>query len=108
MTRIWLKPWAATLGLAVAAAIVVLNFAAAAFGAGTPWLVAVNLVANLTVLGAMIVVIVQAALRAEAHETHTQTVLEESHGRLAAVMDSGASVCTPGGWWQEAWAAKRA
>ena len=88
MTRIWLKPWAATLGLAVAAAIVVLNFAAAAFGAGTPWLVAVNLVANLTVLGAMIVVIVQAALRAEAHETHTQTVLEESHGRLAAVMDS--------------------
>jgi PAS domain S-box-containing protein len=88
VTRIWLKPWAATLGLAIAAAIVVLDFAAAAFGADTPWLVAAALVANLTVLGAMIVVIVQAGLQAEARETRARTALEESQGRLAAVMDS--------------------
>jgi PAS domain S-box-containing protein len=88
VSRIWLKPWAAVLGLAVAAAIVVLNFAAAAFGADTPWLSALDLVADLTVLGAMIVVIVQAALQAEAHETRARTAIEESHGRLAAVMDS--------------------
>ena len=61
MTRIWLKPWAAALGLALAAALVVLNFSAVAFGAEMPWLSALDLVADLTVLGAMIVVIVQTA-----------------------------------------------
>ena len=84
----WLKPWVAGLGLALAAAIVVLNFAAASLGADLPWLMVLDLVANLAVLGVMIVVIVQAALQAEARETHARTTIEESHGRLAAVKDS--------------------
>src|SRR3990172_7142446 len=84
----WLKPWVAGLGLALAAAIVVLNFAAASLGADLPWLMVLDLVANLAVLGVMIVVIVQAALQAEARETRARTAIEESHGRLAAVMDS--------------------
>ena len=88
MTRIWLKPWAAALGLALAAGIVVLNFAAAAFGADTPWLYALDLVSDFIVLGAMIVVIVQTALQAEARERRARTEVDESHARLAAVMDS--------------------
>ena len=88
MTRIWLKPWAATLGLALAAGIVVLNFAAAAFGADTPWLYALDLVSDFIVLGAMIVVIVQTALQAEARERRARTEVNESHARLVAVMDS--------------------
>jgi PAS domain S-box-containing protein len=88
MTRIWLKPGAAALGLALAAAIVVLNFAAASFGADTPWLYALDLVADLTVLGAMIVVIVQTGLQAEARERRARAAVDESHERLAAVMDS--------------------
>ena len=88
MTQIWLKPWVAPTGLMLAAAIVVLNFAAAAFGADTPWLAALNLVANLTVLGAMIVMIVRAGLRAEAQEHQARAAVDELHARLAAVMDS--------------------
>ena len=88
MTRIWAKPWAAALGLVLAAAIVALNFAAAAFGADTPWLYALDLVADLTVLGTMIVVIVQAGLQAEATETSARQALGESQARLAAVVDS--------------------
>ena len=88
MTRFWLRPWVAPAGLMLAAAIVVLNFAAAAFGGETPWLAAVNLVANLTVLGAMIVVIVRAGLQAEALEHQARAAVGESHARLAAVMDS--------------------
>ena len=88
MTRIWLKPWAAPAGLMLAAAIVVLNFATVAVGAGTPWLAALNMAVNLSVLGAMIVVIVRTGLRAEASESRARTALDESQARLAAVMDS--------------------
>jgi len=88
VTRIWLKPLAAPLGLALAAGIVVLNFAAALFGADTPWLFATDLVADLAVLGAMIVVIVQTALHAEALERRARTAVDESHARLGAVLDS--------------------
>ena len=88
MTRIWLKPWAAALGLALAAGIVVLNFAAAFLGADTPWLFATDLVVDLAVLGAMIVVIVQTALQAEARDRRARSAIDESHARLAAVMDS--------------------
>ena len=88
MTRIWLKPWAAALGLALASALVVLNFTAVTFGAEIPWLVALDLVADLAVLGAMIVVIVQTALQAEARDRQARTAVDESHARLAAVMDS--------------------
>ena len=88
MTQIWLKPWVAPTGLMLAAAVVVLNFAAAAFGADTPWLAALNMVANLTVLGALIVIIVRAGLRAEAQEHQARAAVDELHARLAAVMDS--------------------
>ncbi len=88
MIRLWNNPLAAVLGLAVAAAVVVLNFATLAFGTDLPWLAAVNLVANLTVLGAMIVGIVQTSLLSEARESRVRTALGESQARLAAVMDS--------------------
>jgi len=67
---------------------VVLNFAAAAFGHEMPWLSALDLVADLAVVGAMIVVIVQTALHAEARDRQARTAVDESHARLAAVMDS--------------------
>ena len=88
MTGIWQKPWSAALGLAVAAGIVVLNFAAAAFGGDTPWLYALDLVVDLIVLGAVIVVIVQTGLQAEARERSVRTAMDETQARLAAVMDS--------------------
>jgi PAS domain S-box-containing protein len=88
MTRIWLKPWSASLGLALAAGVVVLNFAAAAFGGDTPWLYALDLVVDLAVLSAVIVVIVQTSLQAEARERSARTAFGETQARLAAVMDS--------------------
>ncbi len=88
MTRIWLKPWMAGLGLGLAAALVVLNFAAASFGAEKPWLAALNLAANLAALGTMIYVIVRTALAAKARDADTRVMLGESQARLAAVVDS--------------------
>ena len=88
MTRIFLKPWVAALGLAVAAALVVLNFAAVAVGAEHPWLSALDLVSDLTVLGAMVFIVVQTALISEAREARARTALDESHARLTAIVDS--------------------
>jgi len=88
MNPFWLKPWVAASALMLAAAIVVLDFTAAVFGAGTPWLMAVDLVVNLGVLGVLIAVIVRASLHAETRENQARTALDESHARLAAVMDS--------------------
>ncbi len=88
MIRVWGNPAVAVAGLALAAVVVVLNFSTLAFGSEVPWLAALNLVANLTVLGAMIVVIVQTALLAEARESRARAALGESQARLAAVMDS--------------------
>ena len=88
MTRDWLKPWVAPVGLMLAAALVVLNIAATVFGTDTPWLAGFNMVANLSVLGAMVVVIVRAGMRAEAQKHQARTAVEESHARLAVVMDS--------------------
>jgi PAS domain S-box-containing protein len=88
VTRFFLKPWAAALGLAVAAALVVLNFAAVAVGPEHPWLSALDLVSDLTVLGAMVFIVVQTALASEAGEARSRTALDESHARLAAIVDS--------------------
>jgi two-component system sensor kinase len=88
MIRIWRNPRAAALGLLAAAGIVVLNVAAAAFGPGEPWLQVLDVAADLAVLGAMIVVIVQAGLQAEASRSSARRALDESQARLAAVMDS--------------------
>jgi len=88
MNRIWSKPGTAAFGLSVAAGIVVLNFAAAAFGTDTTWLYALDLVVDLAVLGVMIVVIVRAGLQAEKARSSARLAVDESHARLAAVMDS--------------------
>ena len=88
MTRIFLKPWAAALGLAVAAALVVLNFAAIELGADHPWLSALDLVCDLTVLAAMVTVVVQTALTSEASAVRARTAVDESHARLTAIVDS--------------------
>ena len=88
MNRILRKPWVAVLGLALAAGVVVLNFASASLGADMPWLVTLDLVANLMVVGALIIVIVRAGLQADEREIRARNAIEESHGRLAAVMDS--------------------
>src|SRR5271169_1815525 len=88
MTRIFLKPWVAAAGLAVAAALVVLNFAAAAFGADKPWLAALDLVSDLAVLGAMVFIVVQTALSSEANSARARAALDESNARLTAIVDS--------------------
>lgn len=88
MAQIWRKPWVAPAGFMLVAAIVVLNIAAAVFGADTPWLTRLNMAANLSVLGAMIVLIVRADLRAEAQKNQARTAVDESQARLAVVMDS--------------------
>jgi len=88
MTPYWLKPGVASAALMVAAAIVVLQFAAAVFGAGSPWLMAADLMVNLGVLGVLIVVIVRASLQAEARESQARTAIDESHARLGEGMDS--------------------
>jgi PAS domain S-box-containing protein len=88
MTAIRSRPWIASAALMLAAAIVVLNVATAAFGAETHWLMALNTVANLTVLGAMVVAIVRSGLRAEAQEHQARAAVDESQARFAAVMDS--------------------
>ena len=88
MTRIFFKPWVAALGLGVAAALVVLNFAAAALGADKPWLAALDLVCDLLVLASVVVVVVQTALVSEVRDARARTVLDESHGRLTVIVDS--------------------
>ncbi len=88
MMHLRLGRWMAPIGLMLAAAIVVLNVSAIIFGTDMPWLAALNMVANLTVLGAMIVLIVRADLRAEAEKHQARTAVDESHARLAVVMDS--------------------
>ena len=88
MNRLWFHPAAAVVGLCIAATVVVLNFATALLGADLPWLSAINLVANLAVLGAMVMFIVQSSMQAEAIQSSTRRALDESQARLAAVMDS--------------------
>jgi PAS domain S-box-containing protein len=88
MIRLWNNPAVAVAGLAVLALVVILDFASIAFGAEEPWVAGASLVANLAVLGSMVVVIVQSSLKAEARETQAQVALDESQARLSAVMDS--------------------
>ena len=88
MTRIFFKPWVAALGLAVAAALVVLNFAAASFGTERPWLAALDFVCDLAVLAAMVIIVVQTALASEVSDARARNALDESHARLTAIVDS--------------------
>ena len=88
MLKLWFHPAAAVVGLSLAAVVVILNFATLSFGADVPWLPVATTAANLLVLAAMIVVIVQTSLQAEKAETSARAALDESQARLAAVMDS--------------------
>jgi len=88
MIALWSNPVTAAFALLLVSSVVVLNVATMFFGADEHWLVALNLVANLTVLAAMGVLIVQAGLRAESQATLARAAVNESQARLAAVMDS--------------------
>jgi len=88
MIPAWFNTTTAVIGLLLAAGVVVLNFAALSFGADVPWLPGATTAANLLVLSAMIVVIVQTSLQAEKARSSARTALDESQARLAAVMDS--------------------
>jgi PAS domain S-box-containing protein len=86
--KAWVRPLAVAAGVAAAAALVVLNFAAAAFGDAQPWLVGFDLVLDLAVLGAGVGYIVSHGMRAEARTARMQAALDESQAQLAAVVDS--------------------
>jgi PAS domain S-box-containing protein len=83
-----LKPWQIGAGLAVAAALVVLNFAAVTLGADAPALVALDLVADLAVLSLGIAGVVWLGLRADAQSARVRAALDEREARLAAIVDS--------------------
>jgi PAS domain S-box-containing protein len=84
----WLKPWMIAAGVAGAAGIVVLNFAAAQFGDSVPWLEATDLVVDLAVLGAGIFAVVRVAMSAEVETARMQNALNATQARLAAIVDS--------------------
>jgi PAS domain S-box-containing protein len=84
----WLKPWMIAAGVASAAGIVVLNFAAAQFGDSVPWLTATDLVVDLAILGAAIFGVVRVAMSAEAETARMQNALDATQARLAAIVDS--------------------
>jgi len=84
----WLKPWMIALGVAGAAGIVVLNFTAAQFGDGVPWLAATDLVVDLAIVGAGIFAVVRVAMSAEAETARMQDALSATQARLAAIVDS--------------------
>ncbi|MGH8677114.1 MAG: PAS domain S-box protein, partial [Burkholderiales bacterium] len=84
----WLKPWVVAGGLAAAAALIVLNFAAAMFGVSIPWLVATDLVTDLVVLGAGIFVVVRLEMSAEAEAVRMRSALDATQARLGVIVDS--------------------
>jgi len=84
----WLKPSMIAAGVAGAAGIVVLNFTAALYGDGVPWLAATDLVVDLAILGAAIFAVVRVAMSAEAVAARMQNALDASQARLAAIVDS--------------------
>ncbi len=84
----WFKPLAIAACIAGTAALVVLNFAAAALGGDRPWLLAFDLVLDLAVLGAGIGYLARQGMRTETRTARMQAALSQSQARLAAVVDS--------------------
>jgi len=82
------RAFAVAAGVAAAAALVVLNFAAAALGGDHPWLVGFDLVLDLAVLGLGVGYIVRHGLRTEARTARMQAALDETQAQLAAIVDS--------------------
>lgn len=83
-----MKPWQIGAGLAVAAALVVLNFAALTLGPDLPALAAADLVGDLAVLTLAVAGVVWAGLRADTQRAHARAALAEREQRLAAIVDS--------------------
>lgn len=84
----WLKPWVVAGGIAAAAGLVVVNFAAAMLSDSVPWLAATDLVVDLAVLGAGIFAVVRLEMTAEAESSRMRTALDATQARLAAIVDS--------------------
>jgi PAS domain S-box-containing protein len=82
------KPWQIGVGLAIAAVLVVLNFAAITLGDAMPTLVALDLVGDLAVLSLAVAGVVWAGLRADTQKAHARAALAEREERLAAIVDS--------------------
>jgi len=83
-----MTPWVLAGGVALAAAIGVLNFAAALFGETMPWLAALDLVADMAVLAAGITGVVILAMSSEARSARMQQALDAAHARLRAILES--------------------
>lgn len=83
-----MKPWQIGAGLAIASALVVLNFAAATLGAEAPVLVALDLVGDLAVLSLAIAAVVWLGLRGDVRGARVRAALEEREARLGAIVDS--------------------
>jgi PAS domain S-box-containing protein len=82
------KPLAVAGWVAAAAALVVVNFAAATMGGDHPWLAALDLVLDLSVLGAGLAYILRQGTRAEARTARMQAVLDQSEAQLGAIVES--------------------
>lgn len=74
--------------VAGAAALVALNFAAVALGGDRPWLLSVDLVLDLAVLGAGVAYLVRQGMRGEARTARVQAALDEVQAQLATIVDS--------------------
>jgi len=79
-----MKPWQIGALVGFAAALVVLNIAAATVDQGTPWLTALDVFLDLAVLGAGVFLVVRLGLRSESQ----RVALGQVEARLAAVVDS--------------------
>ncbi|HZP93608.1 MAG TPA: PAS domain-containing sensor histidine kinase [Burkholderiales bacterium] len=84
----WLKPWMIAVGIALAAGVVVLDFADLQYSDSRPWLAAVSLMVNLAVLGVGVGAVVLLAMSAEAQTARFEDALEASRARLAAIVNS--------------------
>jgi PAS domain S-box-containing protein len=81
-----LKPWQIGVGLAVACALVVLNFAALTLD--MPAVTALDLVGDLAVLTLAVAAVVWSGLRADTEKARASAALAEREQRLAAIVDS--------------------
>jgi PAS domain S-box-containing protein len=86
--RLPFAPWVMALGVCGLAGLIVLNIAAAEFGPQQPWLQALDLVMDITVLGAGVFAIARLAMRAEARDARMREELSDSEARLAAVVET--------------------
>ena len=86
--RLPFTPWAMALGVCALAGLIVLNIAAAEFGPQQPWLEALDLVTDITVLGLGVFAVTGVAMRGEARNARMREELSDSEARLAAVVET--------------------